>query len=83
MKLLNSMLKNWKTTAAGTSAVLIALGSLGGALKLLASGDVSGAFEAVMTNKAMLVAGLAGLGLMFSRDANKTSEESGIKEEKK
>ena len=70
---------NWKTTLLGVASLLIALGGLGSSLKLLASGDIAAAFDAMKENYAAILAAIAGLGLIFARDSDKTSEESGAK----
>lgn len=64
---------NWKTTQAGIAAIGAGLAILGTSLKDGAQiGDVNGIMEAVG-----LIAG--GLGLIFARDRNVSSEESGAK----
>lgn len=79
MKFIQSAFVNWKTTLAGIAALLIALGAFGSTLKLLLSGDVSGAMDSLAQNKGLWAAAIAGIGLIFSRDANKSSEQSGAK----
>jgi hypothetical protein len=58
--------RSWKTTAAGVGAILTAIGTL------LASGKLDG--QAIATAVAAI---LGGLGLLFARDNDKTSEQVG------
>lgn len=62
-------LTNWKTTSTGIMAIIGALTRLGFAIK---NKDLNE--EAIMTVTTGI---LAGLGLIFARDFNKSSEESG------
>lgn len=55
-------MKNWKTTLAGSGAILVAGGSL---LTHLSAGD----FSTVGTDGAVIIAGLIGL---FAKDSNVT-----------
>lgn len=65
------MKRSWKTTAAGVGSLLTAAGML---IQGLASGgDVD--------YKTIIPAVLAGLGLLFARDDNRSSEDVGIKQE--
>jgi len=62
--------KSWKTTAAGVGAVLVAVGSA-----LAASFDNDPA--TVADWGAVIAAVIAGVGLVFARDNNVTSEQAG------
>lgn len=65
-------MKSWQTTAAGVAAILAAVA---GAVQLLTDGDPS-------TNpdwNTTVTAIIAGVGLIFARDNNKTSERAGAK----
>lgn len=64
-------MKSWKTTVLGLSILLMAVGA---ALVALLDGDPT---TAVDMNA--IWAGLAGLGLVVSRDNNVTSEKAGAK----
>lgn len=62
-------MKSWKTTLAGVAALLT---SLGIAIKAFTVGD----FATVAAS----VSGIAtGIGLLFARDNNVSSEDAGIK----
>ena len=70
--LINSILKNWKTTAAAIGMLLVAVGPV---ISALADGDPS-----TQPNwNLFLPEILAAIGLLFSRDANKSSQDSGIR----
>ena len=61
---------SWKTSAAGVAAIVVAVG---GAVQLLTDNNPS-------TNpdwNAVIAALMAGIGLLFSRDNDKSSEEVG------
>lgn len=63
---------SWKTSAAGIAAIVVAVG---GAVQLLTDGNPN-------TNpdyNALVAALAAGIGLLFSRDNDKSSEEVGVK----
>ena len=62
-------MKSWKTTLAGVGAIL---GSLGALAKGIADGDKT----LIGTSISGIV---AGVGLIFARDNNKTSEDVGAK----
>lgn len=61
------MKQSWKTSAAGIGAVLVALGQV---FTAIGHSDVSEAASA-------LPALIAGLGLLFARDNDKSSEDVG------
>lgn len=64
--------KNWKTSGAGIAAILVAVGA---ALTAMTDGND-------LTNPdwaAVLAAAIAGIGLIFARDGDKTSEQVGAK----
>jgi hypothetical protein len=64
--------KNWKTTGAGVAAILVALSA---ALTALSDND-----PATNIDFALLVSSvIAGVGLIFARDGDKTSEAIGAK----
>ncbi len=64
--------KNWKTSGAGIAAILVAAGS---ALTALTDGD-----PATQVDFASLAAAIiAGIGLLFARDGDKSSEAVGAK----
>lgn len=65
MEFLNN--KSWKTTGAGISAILIAVGS---ALNALTDNDPA----TVVDWGALSAALLAGIGLVFARDNDKSSK---------
>ena len=64
------MLKSWKTTCAGLAAILTALANI---LQSIATGT-SCDYQMAITGM------LAGFGLLFARDNNKTSEDVGAKQ---
>lgn len=66
------MTGSWKTTAAGIGAVLVAVGSA-----LNASFDADPA--TVADWGAVVAAVIAGVGLLFARDNNVSSEAAGAK----
>lgn len=59
------MFKSWKTMSAGIAAILLGIGNLD--------------FSAIFTNPDQLGVILAGIGLLFSRDNNVTSEDAHAK----
>lgn len=59
---------SWKTTGAGVSAILIAAGS---ALKAITDNDPTTTVDV----GALAAALLAGIGLIFARDNDKTSKQ--------
>lgn len=61
-------MKSWKTTAGGVAAILTAVG---GALTLLFDGKP----ETNPDWSAVIAAVMAGVGLIFARDNDKTSEQ--------
>lgn len=62
-------MKSWKTTTAGVGGILTGLGMIA---KALHDGDYSQFGTAI-------AAVLTGVGLMFARDSDKSSEDMGIK----
>ena len=64
--------KSWKTSMAGISVILIAVG---GAIKSLTDNDPTTTIDIA----ALSAAFLAGFGLLFARDDNKSSKTIGIK----
>ena len=66
------MSRSWKTTAAGIGAVLVAVGSA-----LNATFDADPA--TVADWGAVVAAVIAGVGLLFARDNNVSSEAAGAK----
>ena len=60
--------RSWKTTGAGLSAILIAVGS---AIKALTDNDPATAIDV----GALAAALMAGIGLIFARDNDKTSKQ--------
>ena len=70
--LINSILANWKTTGA---ALVMAVTAFIPVLKALTDGD-----PATIPNWNLFVPELiAAIGLLFARDSNKTSTQSGLK----
>ena len=65
-------MKSWKTTVAGIAAILTA-----GGAALTAISDGNPATEPDYA--ALIAACIAGLGLLFARDNNVTSEDAGAK----
>lgn len=63
---------SWKTSGAGIAAILVASGA---ALKALTDGDPATTVDFA----ALLAAVIAGVGLIFARDNNKSSEQVGAK----
>jgi len=59
---------SWKTTGAGLSAILIAVGS---AIKALTDNDPTTTIDV----GALAAALMAGIGLIFARDNDKTSKQ--------
>lgn len=64
------MKRSWKTSAAGVGALLVALGQV---IAAIANGNMNEAAAA-------LPALIAGLGLLFARDNDKSSEDVGAGE---
>lgn len=62
-------MKSWKTTIAGVSSILIAVGGILGALSNGASPDWTAAIAAIVS----------GIGLIAARDNGVTSEAAGAK----
>jgi hypothetical protein len=64
--------KSWKTSAAGIGALLVAIG-----------GALTATFDADPTTNAdwaaVIAAAVAGFGLIFARDNDKSSEQVGAK----
>jgi hypothetical protein len=67
-----ALFTNWKTTSAGVALILTAL------LVPLTDGDPA---TVVRVGEKELTAILLGIGLIFARDANKSSQDSGIRPE--
>lgn len=65
-------MKSWKTTVAGIAAILTA-----GGAALTAISDGNPATEPDYA--ALIAACIAGLGLLFARDNDVTSEDAGVK----
>lgn len=65
--------KNWKTTAAGIAAIMIAVG---GCLAALTDADP----KTTVDFTSIFAALTAGIGLIFARDGDKSSIQLGIKE---
>ncbi len=63
---------SWKTSALGISAILVGVGAF---LKAANDGDPS----TVADMPALFAAVLAGIGLIFARDNNKSSEQVGAR----
>ena len=61
--MLSHLLTNWKTTAAGVAAILTALADM---VTALSQGSISGTLTADVTGI------IAGLGLIFAKDATAT-----------
>lgn len=68
---MNKYFANWKTTSAGILALVTALTRLGFAVKQ------GGLTEEAITTSAIAI--LSGIGLLFARDYNVSSEQSGVK----
>ncbi len=64
--------KNWKTSGAGIAAILVAAGA---ALTALTDGNDATAVDF----PSLLAAIIAGIGLIFARDGDKSSEAVGAK----
>lgn len=64
-------MKSWKTTALGILILIVALGSAGVAI-LDGDPNTTIDFKEIM-------AALAGIGLTFARDNDKSSEDVGVK----
>lgn len=69
---MNLKSKNWKTTGAGIAAILVAAGA---ALTALTDNDPTTNIDLA----SLLAAVLAGVGLLFARDGDKSSEDVGAK----
>lgn len=65
-------IKSWKTTAAGVAGIVIAIASC---VQALLDGDPA----TVPNYEVALAAVITGLGLIFARDNNVSSEAAGIK----
>lgn len=65
-------MKSWKTTVTGIAAVLTAVGS---ALTALFDNDPNTTLDVTVTASAIM----AGIGLIFARDNNVSSEDAGAK----
>lgn len=65
-------MKSWKTTVTGIAAVLTAIGS---ALTALFDNDPNTTLDVAVTASAIM----AGIGLIFARDNNVSSEDAGAK----
>ncbi len=64
--------KNWKTSGAGIAAILVAAGA---ALTALTDGDPATTIDIASLAAAII----AGVGLIFARDGDKSSESVGAK----
>ena len=64
--------KNWKTTAAGVAAIATAVGA---ALTAMSDNDPATSFDVAAT----IAAVIAGIGLIFARDGDKSSEAVGAR----
>ena len=65
-------MKSWKTTVTGIAAVLTAVGA---ALTALFDNDPNTKLDVAVTASAIM----AGIGLIFARDNNVSSEDAGVK----
>lgn len=65
-------MKSWKTTVTGIAAVLTAVGA---ALTALFDNDPNTTLDITVTASAIM----AGIGLIFARDNNVSSEDAGAK----
>lgn len=70
---LKAILKNWKTTLAGVGVLL---GGVSVIAKTLSDGWQPGDME-LLTGAGTAVA--AGFGMIFARDADKSSQDSGVR----
>ena len=68
---MNGLLKSWKTTAAGVASILAA-----GALLLQAVSDGGLTGETIAEVIALMT---AGIGLLTARDADKSSQDHGVR----
>ena len=70
--ILVAVLKNWKTTSAAVGMIIVAIGP---ALRAILDGDPS-----TLPNYKVLVPELiAAVALLFARDADKSSQDSGVR----
>lgn len=65
-------MKSWKTTVTGVAAILTAVGA---ALTALFDNDPNTTLDVTVTASAIM----AGIGLIFARDNNVSSEDAGAK----
>jgi hypothetical protein len=65
-------MKSWKTTVTGVAAILTAVGA---ALTALFDNDPNTTLDVTVTASAIM----AGIGLIFARDNNVSSEDAGVK----
>lgn len=65
-------MKSWKTTVTGIAAILTAVGA---ALTAVFDNDPNTNIDVTVTASAIMV----GIGLIFARDNNVTSEDAGAK----
>lgn len=70
--------KNWKTTILGVLALITAVGAFAGTVEQIFEGNIPEAWALAQQNYEGLIAALVGLGLINARDADKSSEESGL-----
>lgn len=64
--------KSWKTSVSGLAAILVAVGA---ALSALSDGKA----ETNVDFPSLFAACIAGVGLLFARDNNRSSESVGVK----